>query len=239
MLSVVCFKWNYTAGHKIPSQKMTNYTSDYVIRMRNMVRRHYRKPHRFICVTDDPTGLEDVETVPMWREYLELGGCYHRLQIFSDKVRTLFGPRFITIDLDSVIVGDMTPIFERTEDFVMNSYCCPRIKDQHYNGSLILMDAGARSEVWNSFHNLDTTKNLYTIKSSSNRTVGTDQAWIRLQLGKGEARFTEKDGVYDYKHSQALKNRRLPENARIIFFSGPRNPQTEIGRTEWIRQNWR
>ena len=236
MLTVACLKWQHAGGVKILSQKMTSYTPDYVIRLRNMVARHYPKPHRFVCITDDPRGLEDVETVPLWFQHLKLGGCFHRLRLFSDGMRELLGPRFIAMDLDCVVTGDLTPIFERTEDFVMNAYCCPRERDQHYNGSLMLMDAGARKQVWETF---DPDESLRAIEHHKRTVVGTDQAWTRIVLGKGEARFTEADGVYDYKHSPALKSGKLPKDARIVFFSGPRNPETEIGKREWIAQNWR
>jgi hypothetical protein len=151
-------------------------------------------------------------------------------------MRELLGPRFIAIDLDCVITGDLAPIFERTEDFVMNAYCCPRENDQHYNGSLIMMNAGSRKKVWDRF---DPVESPRLIRESRGTVIGTDQAWIRLTLGKGEARFTEADGVYDYKHSAKMRRGGLPDDARIVFFSGPRNPETEMGKRKWIAQNWR
>ena len=233
MLTVVCLKWNHAGGTKIPSQKMTRYTPDYVIRLRNMVARHYPKPHRFVCITDDPRGLEDVETIPLWFQHLKLGGCFHRLRLFSDEMRELLGPRFIAMDLDCVVTGDLTPLFHRTEPFVINAYATAE-RDQKYNGGLMLMDAGARENVWTRFDPIESPR---AIAHHSRTVIGTDQAWIRLVLGNGEARFTEADGVYDYKHSKAMK-RGLPKDARIVFFSGPRSPETEMEKQAWIRQNW-
>ena len=45
-LTVACLKW----GRK--------YGVDYVNILRDMVRRHLAVPHRFVCLTDDPAGIE-------------------------------------------------------------------------------------------------------------------------------------------------------------------------------------
>lgn len=233
MLTVVCFKWENPGGFQLPSQKITRYTADHVIRLRNMVRRHYPKPHRFVCITDDPRGLEDVETLPLWPEFRVLGGCYHRLQLFGAHMREFIGPRFIALDLDCVITGDLTPIFERTEDFVINSYRTTD-RDQRYNGSIILMDAGTRAKVWETFDPFDSIR---AIEHHRRTVIGTDQAWIRLALGSDEATFTDADGVYDVRFSKAMR-KGLAKDARIVVFPGPRDQKTEMKRHPWIREHW-
>ena len=235
MLTVVCFKWERTStGFKLPSQRVTRYTAKHVLRLRNMVARHYPKPHRFVCITDDPTGLDDIETLPLWSQYLVLGGCYHRLQLFGKHMREFIGPRFVMLDLDVVITGDLTPVFDRTEDFVINSY---RTKDfdQRYNGSIMLMDAGCRSQVWETFEPFESVR---AIEQNRRRVVGTDQAWIRLTLGSGEATYTDADGVYDVRFSPAMHQRKLPSDARIVVFPGPRDQRTEMRRHPWIKEHW-
>ena len=231
MLTVACFKWRNPGGWQLPSQAVTTYSDDWVIKLRNGVARHYSKPHRFVCVTDEPA--DGVECLPLWTDYLHLGGCYNRLKIFSPEMAEILGPRFICIDLDCVITGDLAPIFDRPEPFAMNAYSCPHERDQHYNGSLILMDAGCRAQVWETFDPVESPK---AIEAAGTKIVGTDQAWIRLTLGKGEARFTEADGVMDYRHSPSMRSG-LPKHAKMVFFSGKRSPQTE--NKQWISQNWR
>jgi hypothetical protein len=230
---VVCFKWEHVGGIRLPSQKMTRYTSEWVIRLRNMVRRHYPKPHRFVCITDDPRGLDDIETIPLWFQHVHLGGCFHRLQLFGAHMRERIGPRFVMLDLDCVITGDLTPLFERTEDFVINSYRT-NDRDQRYNGSVILMDAGARAKVWETF---DPDASPRAIIENKHTVIGTDQAWIRLTLGTGEATFTDADGVYDIRFSKGIR-KGLPKEARIVVFPGPRNQQTEMKKHPWIREHW-
>jgi hypothetical protein len=142
-----CFKWENPGGVQLPSQKVTRYTADHVLRLRNMVARqlpetaplrvHHRRPARPGGCRDDPA----VVPAP------QPGRVLHRLRLFSDDMRELLGPRFIAMDLDCVVTGDLTPIFQRTEPFVINAYNTTE-RDQRYNGSMILMDAGARAKVW-------------------------------------------------------------------------------------------
>ena len=233
MLTVACFLWKKNAqGFQLPSARVTSYGPDWVRRLRNGVARHYPHPYRFVCISDQD--VPDVETIPLWPDHQELGGCYRRLRLFSEDMRGLLADRFVAMDLDCVVTGDLTPLFHRTEPFVIHQYSTAE-RDQRYNGSLIMMDAGARSQVWETF---DPVESPRAIAHHSKTVIGSDQAWIRLVLGRDEARFTEAEGVYDYKHSKAMRSG-LADNARLVFFSGPRSPQTEYRRSAWIRHHWR
>lgn len=228
-LKVVCFKWQRnTTGYMLPA--VCDYGPRHVQFLKAMVARHLHIEHEFICVTDDPTGLDGIKTIPLWDKCKSLGGCYNRLYAFSEEMRELVGERFVMIDLDCVIVGDITPLFDVDDDFKINGYWHDD-KDQHYNGGLILMNAGARSQVWDNFDPIRSPNQV----ANSDYVVGSDQAWIRIRLGKGENRFTEDEGVYNFIK---LKNRRLPENAKIVFFAGQRDPSTCLD-VEWVKQNWR
>jgi hypothetical protein len=233
MITVACFRWrNLKQGFVLPAQHVSRYPAEWVYKLRDGVKRHYSKPHRFVCITDEPQALQGVETLPLWPDFAELGGCYRRLKLF-DPGMDLLGERFVALDLDAVIVGDLAPLFDRAEDFVINAHAGRKPPRQHYNGSLVLMNRGARPQVWQEFDPQTTPARL----SEDPEVVGTDQAWIRTILGDGEARFTAADGVYDVRHSPGL-DRRLPDNARIVFFSGPRDPETEMDRVPWIEECW-
>ena len=231
MLTVACFRWrNVHQGFVLPAQRVSRYPVKWVYKLRDGVARHYDKPHRFVCITDEP--IADVECLPLWPDLAELGGCYRRLKLFDPEM-ALLGDRFVTLDLDAVIVGDLAPLFDRTEDFVINAHAGRLPPHQLYNGSMALMDRGARPQVWQQFD----PQTMPRMLQNDHRVIGTDQAWIRTALGDGEARFTASDGVYDVRHSPGL-SRRLPDNARIVFFSGPRDPDTEKSRVPWIEEHW-
>lgn len=228
-LKVVCFKWKrIKTGFQLPMQ--IDYGPEHVRILKAMVERHLRIPHDFICITDDPTGLNGVETVPLWDKCRELGGCYNRLYAFSQDMQEIIGDRFVMIDLDCVILKDITPLFDDFADFKINGYFHPD-RDQHYNGSMILMNAGARRSVWDQFDPAESPK----ILEQCDYVIGSDQAWIRYVLGKGEERFTEDEGVYNFNK---LKHGSLPGNARMVFFAGKRDP-SQCRHIDWVRENWR
>lgn len=231
MLTFVCFKWRrIKTGFQLPG--VCAYTAKHVNVLRNMLERHVHVQHRLICVTDDPAGIDRrTETVPLWDKCRHLGGCYNRLWVFSKEAGDLFGERFVCIDLDVVLVNDCTPLFHRTEPFVINSYNPLKLgeNDQHYNGALMMMDAGARASVWDEF-DPETTP---AIVQSDKSVIGSDQAWIRKHLGKGEARWTNADGVLEARSV----GRALPAHARMVFFAGRRDPS--LFPLPWIKAHWK
>ncbi len=232
-ITVVCFKWRRTAkGFQLPS--VCEYTPAHVQRLKTMVARHLHIPHRFVCITDDAAGLDDVETVPLWDKCRQRGGCYNRLYVFSGDMKRLLGPRVLCIDLDCVIVNDITPLALRTEPFVINSYKSSfdvaACENQCYNGGLILMDTGSMTHLWDDFVPSIHPQMLRQLPY----VVGSDQAWIRFKLGKGRPTFTESDGVYEIL--QVARNESLPANARIVFFAGPRDPS--LHQCPWVQEHY-
>jgi hypothetical protein len=233
VLTVCCFKWK----PPIRDARYTGFGPAAVVTLRNMVRRHYPKPHRFVCLTDDNSGLEDVEALPLWTDYAGIpsphGGqnpsCYRRLKLFDPAIRDVLGERFVSIDLDAVIVGDLTPIFDRREDFLMWGETDPR---SFYNGSLMMQTAGARPQVWRDFH-----PQISPGEALRAGRFGSDQGWISYKLGPGEATWGRKDGVYSYRvHIQPMGGY-LPKDARITFWHGRVKPWDAAGqRVPWVRQ---
>src|SRR4051812_8065560 len=105
-LTVICWKWE-TPGYR------STFGPETVNVLRRMVARHYPRPHRFLCVTDATAGLDpDVEVVAPWNDFAEVPSphgkknpsCYRRLRAFAPDIEPVFGPRFVTIDLDCVIL---------------------------------------------------------------------------------------------------------------------------------------
>lgn len=231
MLTFVCFKWKRIAtGFQLPS--VCDYTAKHVNVLRSMLERHVHIPHRLVCVTDNAAGIDArIPIIPLWDKCRALGGCYNRLWVFSPEAKALFGERFVCIDLDCVLTADCTSLFTRTEPFIMNAYNATSAdhKDQYYNGSMIMQTAGARASVWESF---DPESSPAALLENPN-CVGTDQAWIRHHLGRGEARWTNADGVYE---ARQVKNNLRP-SMRLIFFSGRRDPSKYP--YNWIARHWR
>jgi hypothetical protein len=235
VLSVVTWKWKPAPGYR------STFGPKMVYVLRRMVKRHYRKPHRFICVTDDPSGLDrHVEVVQLWPDCANIpsphGGhnpsCYRRLKAFAPEARDWFGPRFVSIDLDTVIVGDVTPLWDRPEDFIMWGETNPR---SFYNGSMFQMTAGARKQVWERFDPLTSPREAFQAGR-----FGSDQGWISHVLGKGEATWGREDGVYSYRVHLKPNGGELPPDARIVMFHGRTDPDShEAQQLPWVREHYR
>ena len=233
-LSVITWKWTPRPGYR------STYGPETVNVLRRMVARNYPRPHRFICVTDDPKGIDpDVEIVEDRKDFANLpsphGGqnpaCYRRLRMFAPDAGQTFGPRFVSLDLDCVIVRDMTPVWDRTDDFVIWGDTNPSTL---YNGSMVMMTAGARAEVWNDF---DPVKSPELARRAGN--FGSDQAWISYRLGPGQPKWTRHDGVYSFRNEIQRMGMRLPENARIVMFHGAHDPWSAFAlKIPWVSKNW-
>lgn len=230
--TVLCWRWRPAQGYR------SKFGPDTVRVLRNMVRRHYPHPHRFVCVTDKPAEIDkDIETIPLWSEWGNIPSphgahnpsCYRRLKLFSPEAETLFGKRFVSLDLDTVILRDLTPLWDRPEDFVMWGETDPR---SWYNGSMLLMTAGARPQVWERFNPQTSPK-----EAKAAGRFGSDQGWISHVLGPGEATWKEPDGVLSYRIH--LKDGLLPppNHARIVMFHGGTDPDSPRGqRHTWVRK---
>lgn len=234
-MTIVTFKWKPPAGYR------SKFGPESVLALRDMVARHYPRPHRFVCITDDATGLKSVETIPLWNDHASLQSphgrhnpsCYRRLKLFDPAIESLLGPRFACLDLDTVIVGDLVPILDRPEDFVIWGETNPK---SFYNGSMFLMTAGARAKVWTEF---DPKHSPMRAKRAGR--FGSDQGWISYCLGPGEATWGRQDGVYSFRvHLEPTDGGEvLPANARIVFFHGKVDPwHWKAQRLPWVRSSW-
>jgi hypothetical protein len=234
-LSFVLWKWTPAPNYR------SQFNAHHVNVAASMITRNYAKPHRIICVTDDAEGIDrSIGIVPLWPDHAHLQSphgplnpsCYRRLKMYSKEARDWFGPRFVSLDLDCVITGDLVPLFDRPDDIrlwgdtALNTF---------YNGGLVLMDAGCRSQVWETFDPLTSPA-----RSKASGQFGSDQGWIGFCLGPNEKKFTTADGVYSFRNHIRPLRMALPSNARIIFYHGKCDPWSpEAQRIPWVREHWR
>ncbi len=101
----------------------TKYGPEYVDRLYGMVRRHLSGPLRFVCLTDDATGVRpEVECLPL--PYLNLSQpegperAWKKLTIFNENLHGLSGTALF-LDLDIVIVDKIDCFFEAPGEFLI------------------------------------------------------------------------------------------------------------------------
>ncbi len=231
-LTVVCWRWKPQAGYR------STFGPETVNVLRSMVARHYRKPHVFKCVTDDPFGIDsDIEIIPDWKDFDNLSSphgvknpsCYRRLRAFAPDIADALGPRFVSLDLDCVLTGDVSPLWDRPEEFVI--YGDTNIRT-FYNGSMFLLRSGARSKVWETFDPISSPK---VAKAAGHH--GSDQSWISYCLGPGEKKWTRLDGVYSYRNEIARNGNVLPKDARAVICHGAHDPWDAPLKTfRWVQE---
>lgn len=231
-LAVVCFLWVDPNGRH---NRHYTYSAEYVNRLASMLRRHLHLPYTLTCVTDMPEGIEaGVRVVPTPAEVRDWPGHMRRLVIFRPDAAETFGKRILLIDLDVVILRDITPLVDRPEDFVAwepRLYHALNGAYARYNTGFMLMDAGARPQVWAALDIDEATRVL----SAKHEGVVDEQSWISHVLGPDEAIWPWNGDVVSVKAVPA------PHAARMVFFNGPRAPGMPAMQREfpWILEHWR
>lgn len=235
MLSVVCWKWVPRANYR------SKFNAEHVNTLAAMVERHFHAPYEVVCVTDNWKGIDSsVRIVPLWDTWSRIpnphGGlnpsCYRRLKAFDSAMAHTLGQRFVSVDLDVVITGDVTPLWTRKEDFVIWG---DQVKGTPYNGSMWLMTAGARHRVYAEFDPESSPQETFRAK-----LLGSDQAWISHILGPGEAKWTKDDGVLAYRTDIKRTHGVLPKNTRMVFFQGNIDPWHPVAqKLPWVREHYR
>lgn len=239
VLTVCTFKWR---GSPLA---FSRYTAAHVHRLRDMFRRHLRLKHEFVCITDDPTGLDtDVRVVPLWSDHSLIPNphgprqpsCYRRLKLFSAAMRDQVGERVLWCDLDMVLTGDVTPLFDRPEPVVLlptESHNIP------VNGSLVLLTPGSHDEVWTDFDPQTSPK-----LAQAAGCYGSDQGWLAYCLKDKAAMWkpgSGGDGIYFYgQHLRRMgQQKNLPSDARLVSFHGRAAPWGHAeSAIPWVRQHY-
>ena len=232
----VTWKWQPRTRYR------TIFKAQHVNTMLSMLTRHYHAPFELVCIADDPKGLDSaVRYIPLWDTFADLlsphGGvgpaCYRRLRAFSREMADLIGPRFTSIDLDTVLVDDVTPLFTRTEDFLIYRL---QHRKTPYNGTLWTMNAGAREQVYTQFD--PRTSPGKAKKAGFN---GSDQAWISYILGPNEAGWSAEDGVVAFRTDVRQRRYGFPSGARLVSFHGSEDPWSKYAheKAPWLEEHYR
>jgi hypothetical protein len=238
MINFVCWKWRPPDPN--PYKQFNSYESKHVNVLYSMLKRNMQNSFRLICLTDDSKGIrKEVEILPVWDDFAELGGCYRRLKLFKPEMKELIGEWIVSIDLDCVILSDITSLFKFNHDFrILEAFNPPKRKKTLFCGSLYMLKAGSHPEVWESF---DPSMVILRPKLSHRyhgfKGFGTDQLVIAAILPWAKT-WSRKDGIQVYR--EFLKHP-LPKNTRIVFFNGRFDPSHEElqERHPWIRKAWR
>ena len=231
MLSIVVMKWDPLPNQleSIPTQvgdTKVDYGAEHVNIHYNMVKRNLNIPFKYYCITDKTSEWinDEIIQLDLWPWHRDLGGCFHRLFQYSYEFKEDYiDGRFVSMDLDMIITGDITPLFDRQEDFVYYRMKGPDGTGWRMNCGMYMLVSGTRVPYYEAF-NKDPKKAMQCRVGP-----GTDQGWMNFciqQAGQDEAHWTQGvDGIYDMRQDIIEKGlTELPDDCKILMWPGPRDP---------------
>ena len=222
MKQIICMKWG------------TLYGPEYVNTLYAMVRRNLSGPFRFVCLTDDPTGIRaeieifDCPTVPLPEPYCRRG--WRKVSLFAPG-ENLFGldGDWLYLDLDVVITGQLDDFFTFAPEktfVVMQNWTQPGMGIGNTSvyrfrvgaDAYLLEDLVAKQQaILARFRNSQT----YLSKSVRDITFWPDDWCVLFKthcIPPWPKRFWQAPG--------------LPATARVVAFPGVPNPHQAV-RGEW------
>ena len=211
------------------------YGASDVAKLAASLKRNVSQPYRFIVFTDrkrDVAGAEQHQICDL--HLTKVQGCFARLRLFHPEYQKALGfkdgDRIVSVDLDVVTTGNLDPMFDRPEPFVIltganSANPCP------YNGSVWMLRAGYRPDVWTDF-TLDRASKVdwYAFPD--------DQSWFYHKMPNEAGWIAGENGVYAFKKPGWPKGDDLPKDARFVAFFGWRKP-SKFQQLKWIAEHWR
>ena len=229
----------------------TKYGPEYVNRLYAMVQRHLRGPFRFVCLTDRSEGVRsEVQCLPIPGLALPPGipeRGWTKLTTFEADLHGLRGTALF-LDLDVVIVDDITPFFELPGEFlIIHDWKRPRRITG--NSSVYRFELGAHADVLAEFR---------ASQEQVRARLRNEQAFLSEVLHRqGKLQYWPADWCRSYKYhcippwpSNYWRTPVIPGGARILIFHGEVNPPDALaGRRNralrsvrpapWIADHWR
>ena len=225
-VNVVCLKWG-----------LERYPPYYVNRLYEGVKRHLKRPFRFVCFTNEPEGLVDgveAQPVPPRPDGIpnrKWPTVYTKLALFKDGCGGLEGPTLF-LDIDQIIIGDMDRFF----DYKPGEFCIIwnwiearkrifRRRPLIGNSSCFRFDAGKMNRVWEAFASNPERaydKSLYA----------TEQAFMTDAVGLENVNWWPEDWVVSFKRTchrifpanLLAPPKKPPAGASILCFHGDPSP---------------
>jgi hypothetical protein len=235
---VLCMKWGIKYG------------PEYVNRLYGMVRRHLRGDFDFVCLTDSIDGIRaEVSCRPIPALALPDGSPergWRKLTSFEENLFDLKGTALF-LDLDLVIVADITPFFEQPGEFlIIHDWKRPwRITG---NSSVYRFRLGAHADLLAKFR---ARKGSITARLRNQQAYLCEELHWQRKLG-----YWPEEWCRSYKHhcvapwpSHYWQGPKIPHGTRIVVFQGGVNAvDSRVGRgsrvlrwvrpTPWIAEHW-
>ncbi len=228
-------------------------------RMQAMLARSLSLPYQIACLTDRPGDVPAGIAVFDIKHTIRPGdfNCIRRMWLYGGKSKKGLWPgdlgaRLLQLDLDIVLTDSIDPLVDRPDPFVIwKSESTRKANRPHgwaYNATIMLLDAGARRDVWDRYRanpkQIERDANLdgWDVKTCSDQAIAT-----YLLKDNPPAVWTQEDGIYSYRALSGPDGMKdpgtLPANCRLVSFHGRRgnrHPGDPVlqSRSPWILSHW-
>ncbi|GJM03107.1 MAG: hypothetical protein DHS20C08_16080 [Rhodomicrobium sp.] len=243
MQTVISIKWG------------TRYGSDYVNRLYNMVKRNTVNETRFVCFTEDATGVKpgvEIKPLPQINIPDRVSSTpWRKLCLWQDPLEDISGD-VLFLDLDLVITGNMDDFFsyEPGRYAVIHNWTQPNL--QIGNTSCFRFRVGKHTHIFDEF-----VKDPEAIL----RQYRIEQQYISHKIP--DQVFWPKEWCVSFKHNllppwpqRFFTVPPLPDDTKLVAFTGKPDPEDAvIGKwpeknflkkcykhvrpTPWIAEHWR
>ena len=222
----------------------TKYSSEYVNRLYNMVKRNCSIDYEFVCLTENPNGLDpNIKTVPLPPG---LKGWWCKPYMFSNDLP--LNGTVLYLDLDVVISNNIDKLFmyEPTKWCTIRDFTrVMRPQWQKYNSSVVRFKTGELDYVWKDFSrdpiavqrkHFGDQDHLYEATRNNPATVYPD-SWI--QSWKWEVRKSKLlgRGTRGTRELTTIEHVVPNSDCCVCVFHGDPNP--EHCKDPWVVDNWR
>ena len=252
-VNVICMKWGRLYG------------PEYVNHLREGVSRHLARPHRFVCFTDDATGLAPgIEAMPLPDLGLPPGHTdtrWQKLAVFRETLADLRGPTLF-LDLDLVIVDDLAPFFDLPgrffivrDDDLFRAKPLRRLNPERDrflhsvgNSSVFRFEIGAHRYVLDAY--------LADPRGATSRYEISQQFQSAQLAAHGDLHYWPQGWCVSFKNAcvprglaSFLRDPAIPPGAKMVVFAGePKMSDVlagrghkwyrRIGNVDWLRREW-
>ena len=199
----------------------TKYGPEYVNRLAAMVSHYTTIPLRFLCLTDNPQGIDQCDTISI---ETDLPGWWAKLVLFKPHP-ALVGERVVFLDLDTIIVDNADFLLEYTGSFAILRDFYVKVG---YGSAVMSIAPGFGSMVWSCFQD-DASRIM--------ASYAGDQDWIRHMVWPQQVDLWQDivpGKIVSYKvHCQ----QGVPIDARVVCFHGIPKPH-ELTPTDKLYRVW-
>ena len=222
------------------------YSSDYVNKLYNMVKRNCTLDIEFVCLTEDDAGIYDNITIlPLPKG---LVGWWCKPYVFSNELP--LNGTVLYMDLDVVIAGNIDKLFTYSPGHWCTIRDFTRVQRsnwQRYNSSVVRFDTGSLDFVWEKYVQ-DPRKiqkqffgdqdYLYDVTYKQKRAMLYPDSW--LLSWKWEVRKSKEFATGGAKGHRRLKTiedvKPRPECCVCVFHGDPNPANCD---DPWVKDNWR